>query len=96
MALALFTGCASQDIILNAPPKPFMDAGLDPAKPDAGYRADDTTLYLAADFGEGSTFALSLPVDEMMRIDSKIYCITRKTPVNGRFCVSCCSLNFDR
>ena len=43
-----------EDIAIQTPLKPFLDAGLDSAKLGAGYRADDTSLYLVADFGAGS------------------------------------------
>lgn len=44
----------AEDLAIQTPLKPFVDAGLDPAKLGAGYRADDTSLYLVADFGNGS------------------------------------------
>lgn len=43
-----------EDIAIQTPLKPFLDAGLDPAKLGAGYRTDDTSLYLVADFGAGT------------------------------------------
>ena len=46
------TGAA--DVVIQTPLKPFLDAGLDPAKLGAGYRTDDTSLYLVADFGAGT------------------------------------------
>ncbi len=44
----------AEDLVIQTPLQPFIDAGLDPAKLGAGYRTDDTSLYLVADFGEGS------------------------------------------
>lgn len=44
----------AEDLVIQTPLQPFLDAGLDPAKLGAGYRADDTSLYLVADFGAGS------------------------------------------
>ena len=44
----------AEDLVMQTPIKPFIDAGLDPAKLGAGYRADDTSLYLVADFGAGN------------------------------------------
>ncbi|MPN60058.1 hypothetical protein SDC9_207781 [bioreactor metagenome] len=40
--------------MIQTPLKPFVDAGLDPTKLGAGYRADETSLYLVADFGAGA------------------------------------------
>lgn len=44
----------AEDVVMETPIKPFLDAGLDPAKLQAGDRADDKTLYLTADFGSGT------------------------------------------
>ncbi len=44
----------AEDLAIQTPLKPFVDAGLDPTMLGAGYRADDTSLYLVADFGAGS------------------------------------------
>jgi hypothetical protein len=44
----------AEDLVIQTPLKPFVDAGLDPSKLSAGFRADDTSLYLVADFGAGS------------------------------------------
>ena len=44
----------AEDLVMQTSLKPFVDAGLDPAKLGAGYRTDDTSLYLVADFGAGS------------------------------------------
>ena len=44
----------AEDLVIQTPLQPFIDAGLDPAMLGAGYRADDTSLYLVAEFGEGS------------------------------------------
>ena len=49
-----FSMTGAEDLVLQTPLKPFVDAGLDPAKLGAGYRADDTSFYLVADFGAGS------------------------------------------
>lgn len=43
-----------EDLVIQTPLKPFVDAGLDPARLGAGYRADDNSLYLVADFGAGT------------------------------------------
>jgi hypothetical protein len=43
-----------EDIVLDAPLKPFTDAGLDPAKLGDGYRVDGDRLLLTADYGRGS------------------------------------------
>lgn len=43
-----------EDVVIQTPLKPFMDAGLDPAALGTGYRTDETSLYLVADFGAGS------------------------------------------
>lgn len=44
----------AEDLVLQTPLLPFVDAGLDPAKLGAGYRTDADTLYLVADFGAGT------------------------------------------
>jgi len=44
----------AEDLVLQTPLQPFVDAGLDSAKLGAGYRTDGTTLYLVADFGAGT------------------------------------------
>jgi len=49
-----FSLTGAEDLVMQTPLKPFVDAGLDPAKLGAGYRADDTSLLLVADFGAGS------------------------------------------
>ena len=49
-----FNLTGTEDVVMQTPIKPFLDAGLDPAKLGAGYRTDDTSLYLVADFGAGS------------------------------------------
>lgn len=49
-----FSLTGTEDVVMQTPLKPFLDAGLDPAKLGAGYRADDTSLFLVADFGAGS------------------------------------------
>lgn len=43
-----------EDVVIQTPLQPFVDAGLDPATLGAGYRTDDTSLFLVADFGAGS------------------------------------------
>ena len=43
-----------EDVAIQTPLKPFVDAGLDLAKLGAGYRTDDTSLFLVADFGAGT------------------------------------------
>ena len=49
-----FNMTGAEDVVIQTPLKPFVDAGLDPAKLGAGYRTDDTSLFLVADFGAGS------------------------------------------
>ena len=49
-----FSLTSAEDVVIQTPLKPFLDAGLDPAKLGAGYRTDDTSLYLVADFGAGT------------------------------------------
>ena len=44
----------AEDIVMQTPLKPFTDAGLDPARLGAGYRTDGQTLYLMADYGDGT------------------------------------------
>ena len=43
-----------EDVAIQTPLKPFVDAGLDPAKLSAGYRTDENSLFVIADFGAGS------------------------------------------
>lgn len=43
-----------EDIVIQTPLQPFLDAGLDPAKLGAGYGTDETSLFLVADFGAGT------------------------------------------
>ena len=49
-----FDMTGAEDIVIQTPLQPFTDAGLDPATLGAGYRTDDTSLFLVADFGAGS------------------------------------------
>ena len=49
-----YSQSGTEDIVMETPLSPFTDAGLDPAKLQAGDRADDTTLYLTADYGNGT------------------------------------------
>ena len=49
-----YTQTGTEDLAIQTPLKPFVDAGLDPATLGAGYRADDSSLYLVADFGAGA------------------------------------------
>ena len=64
----------TEDLVMQTPLKPFVDAGLDPARLGTGYRADATMLYLTADFGDGSgkqdTFTNAL--FESVKADRKI------------------------
>ena len=64
----------AEDLVMQTPLKPFVDAGLDPAKLGTGYRADATMLYLTADFGDGNgkqdTFTNAL--FESVKADRKI------------------------
>ena len=41
------------DIMLETPLQPFIDAGLDVSKLGAGYQVTDDMLYLTADYGQG-------------------------------------------
>jgi hypothetical protein len=54
----------AEDLLIQTPLKPFVDAGLDPEKLGAGYRADAESFYFVADFGAGtgekSTFTSAL------------------------------------
>ncbi|MEL7608244.1 MAG: hypothetical protein AAGU74_01915 [Bacillota bacterium] len=43
-----------EDIVIETPLQPFLDAGLDVTKLGAGYRADDVTFYLTAGYGDGT------------------------------------------
>ena len=49
-----FSLTGMEDLVIQTPLKPFVDAGLDPATLGAGYRTDADSLYLVADFGAGS------------------------------------------
>ncbi len=44
----------AEDLAIQTPLQPFVDAGLDPAKLGAGYRVDGASLFLVADFGAGT------------------------------------------
>lgn len=43
-----------EDIVIQTPLQPFLDAGLDVTKLGDGYRADDTMFYMTADYGNGT------------------------------------------
>jgi len=45
---------SAEDVAIQTPLQPFVDAGLDPAALGTGYRTDGTSLFLVADFGAGS------------------------------------------
>ena len=64
----------AEDLVIQTPLKPFVDAGLDPAKLGAGYRADTDSLYLVADFGAGSGAqdSLSNALFESVKTDRQI------------------------
>ena len=49
-----FSMTGAEDLVMQTPLKPFVDAGLDPATLGTGYRADADSLYLVVDFGAGS------------------------------------------
>ena len=49
-----YSRTGNEDIAIRTPLKPFTDAGLDTAKLDEGFRADEDTLYVTADYGEGT------------------------------------------
>lgn len=44
----------TEDVAIQTPLKPFVDAGLNPALLTSNYRADETSLFVIADFGSGS------------------------------------------
>ena len=44
----------TDDIMLQTPLKPFVDAGLDVSKLGTGYKVADDMLYLTADYGNGT------------------------------------------
>lgn len=44
----------TDDILIETPLKPFVDAGLDVAKLGEGYKVADDMFYLTADFGKGT------------------------------------------
>ena len=44
----------TEDIVIQTPLKPFVDAGLDVNKLGDGYKAADDMVYLTADYGKGS------------------------------------------
>lgn len=54
----------AEDLLIQTPLKPFVEAGLDPEKLGAGYRTDAESLFFVADFGAGtgekSTFTSAL------------------------------------
>lgn len=54
----------AEDLAIQTPLQPFVDAGLDPATLGANYRADGSSLFVIADFGAGtgeqSTFTNAL------------------------------------
>lgn len=43
-----------EDILIETPLKPFIDAGLDVSKLTDGYKAQDEKLYLIGDYGNGT------------------------------------------
>lgn len=49
-----FAASGANDVLIETPLQPFLDAGLDEAKLSDGYRAADGRLCLSADFGGGS------------------------------------------
>jgi len=44
----------TDDIVMETPLKPFVDAGLDVSKLGEGYKVADDMFYLTADYGKGS------------------------------------------
>ncbi len=50
---------SDEDIVLSTPLQPFVKAGLDVTKLGKGYKADDTSLYLITDFGNGTGKSVS-------------------------------------
>jgi len=49
-----FATSGAEDIRVETPLQPFLDAGLDVSRLANGYRADGDVLYLSADFGDGA------------------------------------------
>ena len=49
-----YSTTGAEDLAIQTPLKPFVDAGLDPTMLGAGYRTDGTSLFLVAGFGNGS------------------------------------------
>lgn len=45
---------AGEDIVMETPLEPFVNAGLDPSKLGAGYRVDGGKLLLVDDYGKGT------------------------------------------
>lgn len=45
---------ASDDLMIETPLKPLVDAGLDVSKLGDGYKASDNMFYLTADYGNGT------------------------------------------
>jgi hypothetical protein len=44
----------TDDIVIETPLKPFVDAGLDVSKLGDGYKVNDDMFYLTADYGNGT------------------------------------------
>jgi hypothetical protein len=46
-----YKATGAEDILLETPLQPFIDAGLEPSKLGEGYKAEGGTFYLTADYG---------------------------------------------
>jgi hypothetical protein len=49
-----FRTSGQEDILLETPVQPFLDAGLDPSALGAGYEVRGVTLVLVGDYGDGT------------------------------------------
>ncbi|HWQ58005.1 MAG TPA: hypothetical protein VN540_03220 [Clostridia bacterium] len=50
-----FEQSGDEDVLIETPLQPFLDAGLDADKLTEGYRADGAALYIVAGYGEGTS-----------------------------------------
>lgn len=49
-----FRASGQEDVLLETPIQPFLDAGLDPSALGAGYAVEGPTLVLTGDYGDGT------------------------------------------
>ncbi|HPK15020.1 MAG: hypothetical protein BWY35_00659 [Firmicutes bacterium ADurb.Bin248] len=49
-----FGASGDEDILIQTPLQPFLDAGLDESKLPEGYRADGALFFVCADYGVGT------------------------------------------